>query len=139
MVENLFNTMGATELSCICSTFKWNKNTNINNVGKPVFNSKYYILDKTLKQFPIGVCGELYSSRILIGRGYLNNVKLTNEKFISNPLEKNSKLYKTGDLVRYLENGDVEYIGRIDNQIKLNGLRIELEEIEIEIKKMKIF
>jgi acyl-CoA synthetase (AMP-forming)/AMP-acid ligase II len=136
MVDNLYNTMGATELSCICSTFKWNENTEFNNVEKPVFNSKYYILNKNLKQVPIGIIGELYSSGTLVGRGYLNRNDLTNERFIINPFEENSKLYKTGDLARFLENGDVEYIGRIDNQIKLRGLRIELEEIEFEIKKI---
>jgi non-ribosomal peptide synthetase component F len=73
-----------------------------------------------------------------LSRGYLNKNDLTNEKFIINSFENNnSKLYKTGDLARFLENGDVEYIGRIDFQVKLRGLRIELNEIENEIKKIE--
>ena len=76
--------------------------------------------------------GELYIGGVCLARGYLNRPELTQEKFISNPFEKlgESKLYKTGDLARYLPDGNIEYLGRIDNQVKIRGFRIELGEVE---------
>jgi non-ribosomal peptide synthetase component F len=121
----------------VISNYKILKENDSNkNIGKPIYNCKNYILDKNLNQVPIGIIGELYIGGEGLSRGYLNRNDLTNERFILNPFEENPKLYKTGDLARFLENGDVEYIGKIDNQIKLNGLRIELDEIEFEIKKI---
>ncbi|MHC5860260.1 amino acid adenylation domain-containing protein [Nostoc sp.] len=108
-------------------------------IGRPVFNTQIYILDSNLQPVPIGVPGELHIGGTGLARGYLNRPELTNEKFIPNPFEEargrrqeagGSKLYKTGDLVRYLPDGNIEYIGRIDNQVKIRGFRIELGEIE---------
>ena len=117
---------------------------NFVTLGKPLENQKIYILTDTLTPLPVGAVGEIYIGGIGVARGYLNNVKLTQEKFIQNPfssLEKceyeRNKLYKTGDLGRWLQNGEIEYIGRNDSQVKINGYRIELGEIESAILNYK--
>jgi amino acid adenylation domain-containing protein len=109
----------------------------INNIGKPVNNTRVYILDHYLRLAPIGVVGELYIGGACLALGYLNQPKLTNERFIENPFatEKDkalgyTKLYKTGDLVRWMPDGSLEYFGRNDFQVKIRGFRIELGEIE---------
>jgi len=102
-------------------------------IGKPISNTKIYILDCHLQNVPIGVPGELYVGGDGLARGYLNRPELTAEKFINNPFDsgnQTSKLYKTGDLVRYLPDGNIEFLGRIDTQVKIRGFRIELGEIE---------
>ncbi|MEP0857573.1 amino acid adenylation domain-containing protein [Trichocoleus sp. DQ-U1] len=98
-------------------------------IGRPIANTQVYILDEYLQPVPVGATGELHIGGAGLARGYLNCPELTNEKFIPNPFD-NSKLYKTGDLARYLPNGNIEYLGRIDNQVKIRGFRIELGEIE---------
>ncbi|KZL47817.1 non-ribosomal peptide synthetase [Nodularia spumigena CENA596] len=107
---------------------------NINSlpIGKPIGDRTVYILDTHLNRVPVGVPGELYIGGASVARGYLNQPKLTRERFISNPFEEagGGKLYKTGDLVRRLPDGNIEFIGRIDTQVKLRGFRIELAEIE---------
>ena len=101
-------------------------------LGYPIDNTQAYILDKFLSLVPIGVPGELHIGGSGLARGYLNRPKLTTEKFISNPFDSKgqSRLYKTGDLCRYLPDGNIEYLGRTDNQVKVRGFRIELGEIE---------
>ncbi|MCR3759887.1 amino acid adenylation domain-containing protein, partial [Clostridium felsineum] len=99
-------------------------------IGKPIANYKMYIVDKYNKEMPIGIPGELCISGDGLARGYLNNPQLTREKFVDNPFEVGSKMYKTGDLARWLPDGNIEYLGRIDSQVKIRGFRIELEEIE---------
>jgi len=103
------------------------------SIGRPIDNTQIYLLDKHLNPTPIGVPGELYIGGIGVARGYLNRPDLTAQKFISDPFsnQAQSRLYRTGDLARYLANGDIEYLGRVDNQVKVRGFRIELEEIEI--------
>ena len=105
-------------------------------VGRPIANIQIYLLDKHLNPTPSGVPGELYISGVGIARGYLNRPELTAEKFIPNPFNDKSgtHLYKTGDLARYLPNGDIELLGRIDYQVKIRGFRIELGEIESKLK-----
>ncbi|MBS3026577.1 MAG: amino acid adenylation domain-containing protein [Dolichospermum sp. DET50] len=98
-------------------------------IGRPINNTQVYILDQHLNPVPIAVPGELYISGDGLARGYLNQPELTKEKFITNPFRE-GKLYKTGDLARYLPDGNIEYIGRIDHQVKIRGFRIELGEIE---------
>ena len=98
-------------------------------IGRPISNTQIYILDYHLQPVPIGVTGELHIGGDGLARGYLNNPELTAEKFINNPFG-DGRLYKTGDLGRYLPDGNIEYIGRIDNQVKIRGFRIELGEIE---------
>lgn len=100
------------------------------SIGKPVANTKIYIVDKALNLQPIGVVGELLIGGIQVARGYLNKVKLTDEKFIESPFAKDDRLYKTGDLACWLPDGTIDYIGREDNQVKIKGHRIELGEIE---------
>ncbi|PMB23519.1 non-ribosomal peptide synthetase [Fischerella thermalis] len=101
-------------------------------IGKPIANTQLYILDQSLQPVPMGVPGELHIGGLGLARGYLNQSDLTALKFIPNPFsnKQGDRLYKTGDLARYLPSGDIEYIGRIDNQVKVRGFRIELGEIE---------
>jgi len=101
-------------------------------IGRPIANVKTYILDRHLEPVPIGVPGELHIGGIALARGYLNREELTRERFIPDPFDPRpgARLYKTGDRARYLPDGNIEYLGRNDNQIKLRGLRIELGEIE---------
>jgi amino acid adenylation domain-containing protein len=101
-------------------------------IGSPIANVQIYILDANLHLVPVGVPGELYIGGIAPARGYLNRPELTAEKFIPNPYsnEPNARLYRSGDLARYLPNGEIEYLGRIDHQVKIRGFRIELGEIE---------
>ncbi|MEH1860990.1 MAG: amino acid adenylation domain-containing protein [Nostoc sp.] len=101
-------------------------------IGRAIANTQVYILDSNLQPVPVGVPGELHIAGVGLAKGYLNRPDLTTEKFISNPFEEaeGSKLYKTGDLARYLPDGNIEYLGRIDDQVKIRGFRIELAEIE---------
>lgn len=95
-------------------------------IGKPFYNDQMYILDNNLKPVPIGVVGEIYIAGDGLARGYLNNKELTEKSFIKNPFIENKLMYKSGDLGKYLENGNIICLGRSDNQIKIRGLRIEL-------------
>ena len=101
-------------------------------IGRPISNVKAYILDRNLAPVPIGVAGELYIGGVALASGYLNRPQLTAEKFIADPFDGNpsARLYKTGDRTRFLADGNIEYLGRLDSQIKLRGFRIEVGEIE---------
>lgn len=140
--RELYNTYGPTECT-ICSTYgKFSDNYNPKCIGKPISNTELYVLDEFLRPVSIGGTGELYIGGRGVARGYLNCQNLTKEKFIENPFlcaeeckdkktkGEDTRLYKTGDLVRWLQSGGLEFIGRADYQIKLHGYRIELGEIE---------
>ncbi|WP_430014746.1 amino acid adenylation domain-containing protein [Microcystis protocystis FBCC-A270] len=150
--RNFFNAYGPTEAS-VCATIGQCYQDDLKvTIGKAIANVQIYILDAFLQPVPIGVPGELYIGGVGVARGYLNRPELTAERFIFNPFdppltpldkggdkfgenldndkEISSKLYKTGDLARYLPDGNIEYLGRIDNQVKIRGFRIELGEIE---------
>ncbi|MCC5666143.1 amino acid adenylation domain-containing protein [Nostoc sp. CHAB 5784] len=101
-------------------------------IGRPIPDLQVYLLDQYQQPVPIGVKGEMYVGGAGVTRGYLNRPELTTERFISHPFSDrlNARLYKSGDLARYLPNGDIEYLGRIDDQVKIRGFRIELGEIE---------
>ncbi|MGA9377368.1 MAG: amino acid adenylation domain-containing protein, partial [Phormidium sp.] len=134
----LHNLYGPTEAAIDVTYWECQRQTQLNTVpiGRPIANTQVYILDEHLQPVPVGVAGELHIGGVGLAKGYLNRPELTQEKFIPNPFEnssaiiKDSKLYKTGDLVRYLPDGNIEYLGRIDNQVKIRGFRIELGEIE---------
>ncbi|MDJ0728709.1 MAG: amino acid adenylation domain-containing protein [Crocosphaera sp.] len=106
------------------------KNLSSIPIGKPIVDRKVYLLDRNFKRVPLGVSGEIYIGGSSVARGYLNQPTLTREKFIANPFVPGDTLYKTGDLVRRLTDGNLEFLGRIDNQVKVRGFRIELGEIE---------
>ena len=101
-------------------------------IGRPVANTQAYVLDGHRRPVPIGVPGELYLGGVQVGRGYYNRPELTEERFIADPFNNTSgaRLYKTGDLVRHLPNGTIQFLDRMDHQVKIRGHRIELGEIE---------
>lgn len=128
-----YNAYGPTECTVCVSIYKVTKNDfdkSIISIGKPIANTRVYILDENLQVLPVGVSGKIYVSGTGLARGYLNKTALTNEKFISNPFTEGTQLYDTGDLGCWLTNGTIEFLGRKDGQIKLRGFRIELGEIE---------
>lgn len=129
-VSEVFDLYGPTE-DTTYSTFTL-RNEGKATIGRPISNTQAYILDRNLQPVPPGVAGELYLSGDGLARGYLNQPELTASKFVKNPFDPDpgSRMYKTGDLVRYLPTFELEYLGRIDNQVKIRGFRIELGEIE---------
>jgi amino acid adenylation domain-containing protein/non-ribosomal peptide synthase protein (TIGR01720 family) len=99
-------------------------------IGKPIHNTRLYIMDDYGALLPIGIPGQLYIGGVGVARGYVNNEHLTNEKFVPDPYLQTSFMYKTGDLAKWLPDGNIAYLGRLDHQVKLRGYRIELEEVE---------
>ena len=131
---SLHNLYGPTETAVDVSSWDCDPRSHpgIVPIGRPISNTKLYILDTQDQPVPIGQTGELSIGGIGVGRGYFNRPELTAEKFVPNPFgtQAGERLYRTGDLVCYLPDGNIKYIGRLDQQVKLRGLRIELEEIE---------
>ncbi|HUR44846.1 MAG TPA: amino acid adenylation domain-containing protein, partial [Candidatus Saccharimonadales bacterium] len=105
-------------------------------IGRPISNTEVYVLDRCLNPTPIGVPGELYVGGESLARGYLGRPDLTQERFIRHPFKAEQRLYATGDLVRYMEDGNIEYLGRLDQQVKIRGHRIELGEIEFALRQI---
>ncbi len=135
----LWNEYGPTEatIGCIVQKLDKTKQNDTVSIGKPITNMKAYILDASQQIVPIGVEGELYLSGVQLAEGYLNQPKLTSETFIENPFSENELMYKTGDFAKWISNGDIEYLGRKDNQVKIRGNRIELAEIEKSLRSKK--
>ncbi|OUL26113.1 non-ribosomal peptide synthetase [Nostoc sp. 106C] len=131
-LASLFNEYGPTEATVWSSVYHCCSQEIGNSVpiGRPIGNAQIYLLDRNLHLVPLGVAGEVYIGGDNLARGYLNRPDLTAERFIPNPFNKGSCLYKTGDLARYLPDGNIEFLGRIDQQVKIRGFRIELGEIE---------
>ncbi|MEG3990487.1 amino acid adenylation domain-containing protein [Microcoleus sp. S28C3] len=130
--RRFFNAYGPTE-STVCATIaECTDSKELPPIGRPIANTQVYILDAQKQPVPIGIPGELYIGGAGLARGYLNRPDLTADRFIPNPFsnESSSRLYKTGDLARYLPDGNIEFLGRIDHQVKIRGFRIELGEIE---------
>ncbi|MBD2625726.1 non-ribosomal peptide synthetase [Trichormus variabilis] len=128
----LHNLYGPTEAAIDVTSWKCQPDykENIVPIGRPIANTQIYILDSQLQPVPIGIAGELYIGGVGLARGYWQRAELTNEKFITSPFDAEKRLYKTGDLARYRADGTIEFLGRIDYQVKLRGFRIELGEIE---------
>ena len=125
------NAYGPTENSCNSTTYKIDRDFDNNvPIGKPISNSTAYIFDKNMSYQPIGIIGEIYVGGDGLSKGYLNRDDLNKTSFVNHPYFPSSRLYKTGDLGRWLPDGNIEFHGRIDTQIKIRGFRIELEGIE---------
>ncbi|KAL1916146.1 uncharacterized protein VTP21DRAFT_6150 [Calcarisporiella thermophila] len=124
----IFNGYGPTETSLGTSVQELKHGQRV-GVGRPFNNVSYYVLDHNLKMVPLGVPGELYIGGPGVAKGYVNRPDLTEERFIDNPFSAGTKMYRTGDLVRWNSEGNLEIMGRIDDQVKLKGYRIELGEV----------
>ncbi|MGA4721886.1 amino acid adenylation domain-containing protein [Fictibacillus nanhaiensis] len=131
----IINGYGPTENTTFSTTYLIEEKHENIPIGKPISNSKAYILNKYNHLQPIGVPGELHLGGDGLAKGYLNNNFLTQERFISNPFNQKEKLYKSGDLARWLPDGNIEFLGRIDKQVKIRGFRVEIGEIERNILK----
>jgi acyl-CoA synthetase (AMP-forming)/AMP-acid ligase II/acyl carrier protein len=128
-VCDFYNEYGPTETTVTSIEFLYNKDKTF-SIGRPILNTQVYILDNYLLPTQLGVLGRIYISGAGVTRGYLNKPELTAEKFIENPFVPNTKMYDTGDLGRWLPDGNIEFLGRNDDQVKIRGFRIELGEIE---------
>jgi len=129
------NTYGPTETSVIVTAFEPENSEEIPAIlpiGRPIANTKIHILDPNLQPLPVGISGDLYVSGPGLARGYLNRPEVTAEKFIPDPFsaQPGARMYKTGDVARYLASGEIEFAGRTDDQVKIRGYRVELKEIE---------
>ncbi|BEV02805.1 amino acid adenylation domain-containing protein [Chryseobacterium gambrini] len=132
-----YNAYGPTESSICATVYKLEKGSDLEfttiPIGQPIANTQIYILDEYGHLVPVGVSGEMYISGAGLAEGYLNLEDLTEEKFVDNPFVPGTKMYRTGDLGRWLMDGNIEYLGRIDHQVKIRGHRIELGEIDSQV------
>ncbi|CDG97420.1 hypothetical protein XBP1_2630010 [Xenorhabdus bovienii str. puntauvense] len=139
--SGIFNEYGPTEATVGCMYYQYDPQADKKKlsvpIGRPINNARIYVLDRFLQPQPEGVPGELYIGGKILARGYLNKDELTSERFISNPFIPNERMYKTGDLAVIRAGGIIEYIGRNDNQVKVRGYRIELDEIASVIRSYK--
>ncbi|SDI91689.1 fengycin family lipopeptide synthetase D/bacitracin synthase 2 [Chryseobacterium taeanense] len=126
----VYNTYGPSESTVCITYYRLEDLSQISVIGKPIANRKIYILDQYGKPCPLGVTGEIYVAGKGLAKGYLNNTALTHEKFIENKNIKGQRIYSTGDLGKWLSDGNIQFAGRRDNQLKIRGYRVELEEIE---------
>lgn len=134
--EQVWNLYGPTETTIWSTIYRVTSTdrasiSNTIHIGRPIANTQMYILDSNLQPVPIGVIGDLYIGGDGVSRGYLNRPELTAERFIDNPFDRSSTIYKTGDLARYLPDGNIEFFGRSDQQVKVRGFRIETGEVEV--------
>jgi len=131
--RKFFNAYGPTETTVCVTTATCEAGMDEEpHIGRPIPNTQLYVLDEKMRMVPPGMPGELYIGGVGVARGYLNRPELTAERFVPNPFNGNGgdRLYKSGDRVRYREDGNIEFLGRVDNQVKVRGHRIELGEVE---------
>ncbi|NLN64296.1 MAG: amino acid adenylation domain-containing protein [Clostridiaceae bacterium] len=134
------NAYGPTETTICTTTFTCDETTEQYHsvpIGKPIYNTRVYIVDKDNRIVPEGVAGELCVSGDTLARGYLNRPNLTREKFVPNPYAEGEMMYRTGDLAKWMPDGNIEFLGRVDHQVKVRGYRIETGEIEACLRKHK--
>jgi acyl-coenzyme A synthetase/AMP-(fatty) acid ligase/acyl carrier protein len=132
MSGDIINMYGPTETTVWSSTYRVGQAQCTIPIGRPIANTQLYILDSRMQPVPVGVTGELFIGGDGVARGYVKRPKLTAERFVKDPFcgEPDARIYRTGDLVRYRPDGNIEFLGRIDHQVKVRGHRIELGEIE---------
>ena len=133
----LHNAYGPTECTIFTTTYTMKEFEQNAPIGKPLDNFRLYIVDKQLNRLPVGGVGELWVSGPQVSRGYLNRPEKTAETYLTNPFttdQKYSRVYRTGDIVRYLADGNIQFVGRRDGQVKIRGFRIELKEVEAVIR-----
>ena len=128
LLRGIWNSFGPTEVTDMCCIPKFERHSEP-IAGGPMPNVRIYVVDKNLQALPIGVKGELCVAGVGVARGYMNKADLTQKAFIPNPFEQRGRMYLTGDLVKWREDGQIIYYGRKDSQVKVNGHRIELEEV----------
>ncbi|TGX48678.1 amino acid adenylation domain-containing protein, partial [Sphingomonas gei] len=121
---------GPTEAVMICTACELGETSSRTSIGRPLSNTRIYLLDGAMCPVPLGAVGEIYIGGAGVARGYLNRPELTAERFVASPFVAGDRLYRTGDLARYLPDGNIEFLGRNDHQVKIRGFRIELGEIE---------
>ena len=133
----LINNYGPTESTVVATSGRINADDTVLHIGRPIANTRIYILDNQCQPVPLGVAGEIYIGGAGVARGYLNRPELTAERFVSDPFstDPQARMYKTGDLGRWRADGNVEYLGRNDEQVKIRGFRIELGEIEAQLRR----
>jgi acyl-coenzyme A synthetase/AMP-(fatty) acid ligase/acyl carrier protein len=141
--REFYNAYGPTETTVCASMKRCRGDDGPPPIGRPIANTRLYILDGNLRPVPVGVPGELCVGGVSLARGYLGRPELTAEKFIPDPFEQprdqsqGGRLYRTGDLVKYLPGGDIQFLGRIDQQVKVRGFRIELGEVDEVLHQVK--
>jgi amino acid adenylation domain-containing protein len=135
--RRFFNAYGPTESTVWATVSECAPDGHAPTIGRPIINTRIHVLDARLRPVPVGVPGELHIGGVGLARGYLNNPDLTAERFVPDPFsaEPGARLYRTGDLARYLSGGEIDFLGRIDSQVKVRGFRIEPGEIEAALRR----